>query len=79
MTLNIPLENQWANINQTWHKASLGKGIQIYLNEGTIPFPKGDNNDSGTIGLVSPKFVATKDQVYIQMKDHALFQEILAT
>ena len=61
MTLKIPLENQWANINQTWHKASLGKGIQIYLNEGPIPFPKGDNNVSGTTGLVSTKFVTSKD------------------
>ena len=37
------LKNHWANFTQTWHKASLGILMQVYLNERTHPFPKGDN------------------------------------
>ena len=29
--------------NQTWHKASLWKGIQDCSKEGPSPFPSGDN------------------------------------
>ena len=38
---NLLLQNHWAIFNQTWHKASL-EGIQVYLNEGPNPFPRGD-------------------------------------
>ena len=31
------------NYNQTWQKASMGKGIQICSNEGPRPFPRGIN------------------------------------
>ena len=27
--LRLLLKNHWANFNQTWHKASLGDGIEI--------------------------------------------------
>ena len=33
------------NLNQTWHKASLGEGIQVCSNEGPRPFPKADNSE----------------------------------
>ena len=38
---NLLLQNHWANFNQTWHKASLGKGpgIQVCSNEGACSFP----------------------------------------
>ena len=32
-------QNHWANFNQTWHRASMGKGDSSSFN----PFPKGDN------------------------------------
>ena len=35
--------NQWANFNQTFHKASLGEGIQISSNKGHSHFQGGDN------------------------------------
>jgi hypothetical protein len=31
------LENHWANFNQTWHKSSLGEGVQVCSNEGDSP------------------------------------------
>ena len=31
--------NQWTNLNQTWHKASMGKGNTSCSNEGPCPFP----------------------------------------
>ena len=33
------LQNHWANLNQTWHKA----GIQVCSNVGPHLFPRGDN------------------------------------
>ena len=30
---NLLLQNHWANLNQTWHKASWVKGIQVCSNE----------------------------------------------
>ena len=40
---NLLLQNHWANFNQSWHKAALGEGDSICLNEGPRPFPRGDN------------------------------------
>ena len=40
------LKNHWANFNQTWHKASLGKRDSSLLkNERPRPFPRGDNKE----------------------------------
>ena len=36
------LQNYCANFNQTWHKASLGGGKQVCLNEGPRPFQRGE-------------------------------------
>jgi hypothetical protein len=34
-------QNHWANFNQTWHKSSLGGGIQVCTNEeDLLPFSK---------------------------------------
>jgi hypothetical protein len=38
------LQNHWAKFNQTWHKSSLGEGIQFCSNEGGCPSPRGDNS-----------------------------------
>ena len=38
---NILLQNHWANFNQTWHKASLGKGNLCLLKWRAPPFSKG--------------------------------------
>ena len=38
---NILLQNCWDKSNQTWHKTSKSKGIQICLNYGQCSFPKG--------------------------------------
>ena len=35
------LHNHWANLNQTWHKASLGNGTQFCSNEGKDPLLRG--------------------------------------
>ena len=40
---HILLQNHWANFNQTWHKAYLGKGDSSLFSEGLRPFPRGDN------------------------------------
>ena len=37
------LQNHGANFNQTWHKASLGEGNQVFSNMWAHPFPRGDN------------------------------------
>ena len=37
------LKNHWANFNQTWHKASLGKRDTSLFNEEPFPFARGDN------------------------------------
>ena len=37
------LQNCWTNFNQTWHKSSLGEGIQVCSNEKDFPSPRGDN------------------------------------
>ena len=39
---HLLLQNQWANFNQTWHKASSGKGDSS-LFKWPRPFPGGDN------------------------------------
>ena len=37
------LQNHWANVNQSWHNASLGKrDLRFFLNEGSRPFPRGN-------------------------------------
>jgi hypothetical protein len=38
------LQNQWNNFNQTWHKSSLGEGVQVYSNEEWRPSLRGDNS-----------------------------------
>jgi hypothetical protein len=35
------LQHRWANFNQTWHKASSGKGDSELYKWRTTPFPKG--------------------------------------
>ena len=41
---HLLLQNYWANFNQTWHKASLGKGDSSLLKwRAPRPFPRGDN------------------------------------
>ena len=40
---HLLLQNHWANFNQTWHKSSLGDEDLSFLNEGSRPFPRGDN------------------------------------
>jgi hypothetical protein len=40
----ILFQNHWANFNQTWHKSSLGGGIQVCTNEGDCPSPRGGKN-----------------------------------
>jgi hypothetical protein len=37
---NLPLQNHWANFNQTWRKSSLGKGIQVSKMKGYSPSPR---------------------------------------
>jgi hypothetical protein len=37
------LQNRWTNFNQTWHKSSLGEGIQVCSKEGDSPSSRGDN------------------------------------
>ena len=39
---HLLLKNHWVNFSQPWHKTSLGKGKQVYSNEGPCPFPRGD-------------------------------------
>ena len=39
---SLLLQNHRANFNQSWHKASLGKGIQICSIEGPRPSQRGD-------------------------------------
>jgi hypothetical protein len=34
------LQNHWAKFNQTQHKSSSGKRIQVHSNEGDSPSPK---------------------------------------
>ena len=46
---HLLLQNHWANLNQTWHKVSLGEGIEVYSNEGPCPFSRGDNYDIAKI------------------------------
>ena len=43
---NLLLQNRLAYLNQTWHKASLGRGIQVCTNEGPRPFPRDDNSEN---------------------------------
>ena len=42
-------QNHWANFNQTWHKASLGRGVQFCSKEGPRPFLRGDNYEIAKI------------------------------
>ena len=46
---NLLFQNQWANFNQTWHKAFSSKGNHICSNEGPHPFPRGENYDIAKI------------------------------
>jgi hypothetical protein len=39
------LQNHWANFNLTWHKSSLGEGIQVCSNGGQHPSLRGDNSE----------------------------------
>ena len=39
------LQNHWANFNQTWHNAFLGKGNPSCSNRRPCLFPGGDNNE----------------------------------
>jgi hypothetical protein len=36
------IQNHWTNFNHTWHKSSLGEGIQVCSNEGDSSSPRGD-------------------------------------
>ena len=37
---NLLLQDHWANFNKTWVKK-----IQVYSNEGSHPFSRGDNSE----------------------------------
>ena len=41
-----PLQNHLANVNPTWHKASLDKGNPFLINERPHSFLSGDNNNT---------------------------------
>ena len=43
------LQNHWANLNQTWHNASLGEWDSIFFKWRAPPFSKGDNNQIAKI------------------------------
>ena len=46
---HLPLQNHWANFNQTWHNASSGDEDSSLLNERSNPFPKGDYHGKAKI------------------------------
>ena len=43
------LQNFWVNFNQTWHKHSWVKSIQVCANEGSCLIPRGDNDEIAKI------------------------------
>ena len=45
MHWHLLTQNHWASFNQSWHKSSLVKGIQVYSNEELRPFPKEKYNE----------------------------------
>lgn len=48
---NTLFQNQWTNIDQTWHTASLDEGNSGLLkwSEGSRSFPRGDNKEQSKI------------------------------
>ena len=81
------LQSHWANFNQSWHKASLGKGNLIMFKWRSTPFLKGiyrgngDNAFSNFKNLFLKNHWANFNQIHgsrefriVQIKDHALFQ-----
>ena len=40
---NLLIQDMWANFNQTWHNAYLGKGFQDCSNKGPCPCPRVDH------------------------------------
>ena len=76
---NLPLQNHWDNVNQTWHKSSLGKGDSNLF----ILFKwKYQPNSENTLTTFKNLLRSTQSQSilrwwdfrYAQMKDYALFQ-----
>lgn len=43
---HLVLQNYPANFNKTWHKASLGTGMQVFSNKGPSPLAKIAHNYS---------------------------------
>ena len=43
------LLEHWASFDQTWHEASLVKGINVCSNKGTNPFPREYTNEVAKI------------------------------
>ena len=49
MEITKLLQNHWANLNQTWHNASLDKGYSSCSNVGSRPFSRMDNREIAKI------------------------------
>ena len=54
---NLLLQNQAANFNQTWQKASLNDGNSSFTNEYPNRFPRGDNYEISKMHFQSLKIV----------------------
>jgi hypothetical protein len=62
----ILLQNHRANFNHTWHKSSLGKGIQVCANEGDSPSSRGDNSKRVKIHWILKKKSSPEQASQIQ-------------
>ena len=72
---NFPLQNHWANLNQTWHKASLGEGdSSLFLKKVLRPYPRGDNYE---ITKYIDKFLKTSSPEPLSQFQPHLAQNIL--
>ena len=56
------LQNHWANFNQSWHKASLGKGNLIMFKWRSMPFLKGIYRGNGDNQFSNFKNLLLKNQ-----------------
>ena len=57
---NLLLKNHWVNFNQTWQKHPWVMGIHVSSNEGSRPFPRGDNNKIANIHFRTLKIVFSR-------------------
>ena len=71
---HLLLQNHRTNFNQTWHKASLGEGIQVCSNEGYTHKSSREPSDQFQLNLAQ-SIPGWRGHKFLQIKDHIIFKK----